>query len=400
MANAGSAMLSISDAIGMGGDDLARRRFQQKGDLYEQGGWWKLRWKEDQQTADGTVKRGWSTPVVVCPSKNNPQMDGYGVREARRKAWETYLSRLDQNTRTPKSVVTFAEFVERKYRPEHVNRKEKNTRDSYESILRNHVLPAIGDMRISEIRRDDVQRVLETTMASAGLRTAHLTKAVISGAFHLAEDAEWLATGNPARRCRIPKYIRPEKVALTWDQVEMLMAAIDARYRTFVKILALTGMRPGEVAGLRWRNIDLEGPAFTIRVIETFTNGYWKETPKNDRSRRDIPMTVEVWVTLMELYEHDRKALDAPVFTSSVGKPLRIGNLLKRYLTPAAKKIGMPWLTWYNLRHTASTNMDQVMTVEEKSRILGHRPDMSSLYTHPARETMRGKLEKVIGRIQ
>ena len=376
-------------------DDMARRRFQMRGDLFEQGGWWKLRWKQDQRLADGTMKRGWSKPVVVCPSKDNEQMDGYGIRQARRMAWENYLSRLDQNTRTPQSVVTFAEFVERKYRPEHLNRREKNTRDSYESILKRHILPALGDMRLSEIRRDDVQRMLEATL-DAGLRTAHLARAITSGVFHLAEDAEWLATGNPARRCRIPEYTRPEKMALTWDQVEMLMTAIDARYRSFVKILALTGMRPGEACGLRWRNVDLEGPSFVIKVIETFTNGNWKATPKRAGHRREIPMTVEVWITLQEMYEQSKfNGPDAPVFTSSVGKPLRIGNLLKRYLTPAGKAIGMPWLTWYNLRHTASTNADRVMTLAEKSVIFGHHPNMSLTYTHPEREHLRRKLERV-----
>jgi len=378
---------------------MARRRLQQKGSLYEQGGYWKLRWRVDQIQADGTVKRGWSSTVTVCPSKSNQQMDGFGVREARRKAWEDYLSRLDQNTRTPMSAVTFGEFVERKYRPEHLNRKERNTRDSYESVLRLHIIPALGDRRLSEIRRDDVQRVLEAVITKAGLRTAHLAKAIVSGVFHLAEDAEWLTTGNPARRCRLPEYSRPEKTALTWDQVEMLIVGIDVRYSGFVRLLALTGMRPGEACGLRWRNVDLTGPSFTIRVEETFTNGHWKATPKRKGHRREIPMTVEVWMLLSELYEAAKPAQDAPVFISSVGKPLRIGNLAKRYLTPAAKACGMPWLTWYNLRHTAATRMDQHMTLVEKARILGHAPEISGTYTHPARETMRAQLEKAGGRV-
>lgn len=391
--NSGGLVASPADIL----DDMSRRRLQQKGDLYEQGGWWKLRWKVDHRQADGTIKRAWGTPVIVCPSKQNQQMDGYGIREARRKAWDSFLSRLDQNTRTPSSAATFGEFVERKYRPEHLNRKEKNTRDSYESVLRRYILPALAELRLGEIRRDDVQRMLERVMSEAGLRTAHLAKAITSGAFHLAEDAEWLSTGNPARRCRLPAYTRPEKTALTWDQVELLIGAIDERYRDFVRILALTGMRPGEACGLRWRNVDLAGPRFIIQITESFTNGHWKKSPKRDMHRREIPMTVDAWIALTELYERSKfQASDSPVFTSSVGRPLRIGNLAKRYLAPAAKAVGLPWLTWYNLRHTASTHMDQVMTVEEKSRILGHRPEMSTVYTHPQRETMRGKLERAV----
>ena len=92
-------------------DNMARRRLQQKGDLYRSGGYWMLRWHEDQINAKGESKRGWSRSVCIGPS------DGPGAfteKEARRLAWENHLSRLDHNNRTPQSILTVREFVERK----------------------------------------------------------------------------------------------------------------------------------------------------------------------------------------------------------------------------------------------------------------------------------------------
>ncbi len=79
-------------------DDMGRRRLQQQGDLYKQGGWWKLRWRVDvltDQAGDKRTKRAWSKPVIVGPCRGNPAMEPITEKEARRMAWDNFLSRLD-----------------------------------------------------------------------------------------------------------------------------------------------------------------------------------------------------------------------------------------------------------------------------------------------------------------
>ena len=80
------------------GDDVARRRLQENGDLYSIGGVWMLRWREDQIKADGTIKRGWSKSVCLGPCEGPAALT---KKEAQRIAWENHLSRLDQDNRTP-----------------------------------------------------------------------------------------------------------------------------------------------------------------------------------------------------------------------------------------------------------------------------------------------------------
>src|ERR1700683_5082165 len=112
--------------------NMARRRLQQKGDLYRSGGYWMLRWHEDQIKANGEVKRGWSRSVTIGPAEG---LGALTEKEARRLARENFLARLDQNHRTPQSVMTVREYVERKFVPEHVAYLKRAGRDHYESQI-------------------------------------------------------------------------------------------------------------------------------------------------------------------------------------------------------------------------------------------------------------------------
>ena len=92
--------------------DLARRRLQQKGDLFNQGGMWKLRWHEDKIGPDGELMRGWSRAVHIGPSTGAGKLT---EKEARRFGWENFLSKLDAGVCAPHSAVTIGTFVERRF---------------------------------------------------------------------------------------------------------------------------------------------------------------------------------------------------------------------------------------------------------------------------------------------
>jgi hypothetical protein len=67
-------METISHFEGAAAESLTQRRFQQKGDLYEMGGYWKLRWREDQIDKDGKAKYGWSRSVHLGPSEGTGRL--------------------------------------------------------------------------------------------------------------------------------------------------------------------------------------------------------------------------------------------------------------------------------------------------------------------------------------
>lgn len=81
-------------------------------------------------------------------------------------AWENFLARLDQNTRTPMSVVTVAEFIEKRFRPEHVALLRPAGQAHYGYMLE-HVVGegGIGELRLRDVTTADVQRLVSAILA-------------------------------------------------------------------------------------------------------------------------------------------------------------------------------------------------------------------------------------------
>ena len=210
----------VANLFSQGEQDMARRRLQQKGDLYPQGGFWKLRWREDQRLADGSVKYGWSRPVWIGPCEGPGKLT---EKQAQRIAWENFLSRLDQNMRTPQSIMSVREFTERKFVPEHAAMLKRSGRVHYETNLP-HVLGGIperrrsfkghkkgqpppeiprhfgiGMMRLRDVTHEDVQRLVsEAIRRGYSVQTAKHIRTCVSAIFTHAERKGWFSGRNPA----------------------------------------------------------------------------------------------------------------------------------------------------------------------------------------------------------
>lgn len=141
---------------------MARRRLQQQGNLYEQGGWWKLRWREDVKLDTGDVDRRWSKPAWIGPATGKKKLT---ETQARRMAWENFLCKLDQNNIVPKSIITLQEFVEDHFTPEHVALKKPASRLYYASLLDKHIVPAFGNFRLRDVTGAHVQRFVTAKLA-------------------------------------------------------------------------------------------------------------------------------------------------------------------------------------------------------------------------------------------
>jgi len=326
-----------------------------------------------------------------------------------RDAWERWLSRLDQNNMTPKSIATVGEFVERRFRPDHVNLKRKNTRRLYDQVLRNYVLPAIGTMRLREVRRENIQHLATHCIAlgkSVGT-VRHIVK-VVSLIFTLAEDLEW-SEGNPATRIRLPEDTPMQRGALSWAQVQQIARALKEPYRSMVVVLAQTGMRFGELAGLRWKWVNLldeeaivDGyriPDHTILAKENWTAGEFQPTPKGKRIRL-IPMTTAVWVELSYIHErsclHSEEQPSQLVYPNRHGKPFDRSYFASKVFKPAVRKLGLGWASIHSLRHTTATMADQAkLTMRERMDLLGHRDERTAMgYAHSDLQRIREKLDE------
>jgi len=135
------------------------------------------------------------------------------------------------------------------------------------------------------------------------------------------------------------------------QDVQSILATVRADYRNYFTVRFFTGMRTGEVHGLKWRYVDFEHRL--IRVRETVVLGE-DEYTKTDGSQRDIQMSQPVVEALAKQYEVTGQLSDY-VFCNLMGAPLDNKNFTDRIWYPLLRHLGMTERRPYQMRHTAAT---------------------------------------------
>jgi integrase len=228
-----------------------------------------------------------------------------------------------------------------------------NTRIKVQGHLENYVLAAFGDFPIGDIRPTDVREWVvalnEHGLAPATVRGIYsslsrvMNQAVIDG----------LIVRSPCIGISLPQNkVQRELVFLDARQVARLADAIPPRYRALIFTAAYTGMRWGELAALKVKNVDLlKG---SIRVIEAATevSGHLIEGPTKTGTARAISLPRFLCQMLVDhLAQYPSKG---HLFTSLEGHPLR-RNFYRRHFVPAVKTAGLPdGVRFHDLRHTCA----------------------------------------------
>jgi len=199
---------------------------------------------------------------------------------------------------------------------------------------------------------------------------------VLSGALQLADDDGRLAA-NPAHRLKLPRQMKNRKKFLTHQRVAALAAAVDEKpkgegFGLLVFVLAYCGLRWGELAGLRVRDLDFSRRRLNVRETMVEVDEYFEVAPPKNYEERSIPVPEFI---MDRLAEHIRmKALDDHVFVSSRNGSVMRNRTFRRYwFDEAAEAIGVPGLTPHELRHTcASLAVSVGANVKAVQLMLGH----------------------------
>jgi integrase len=432
----GLLIAAQSPIVSLSGDDMARRRLQKNGDLYQQGGWWKLRWKEDQIDSRGNLKRGWSRPVWIGPALGPQRLT---EKQAQRIAWDNFLSRIDQNTRVPQSIITVAEFVEAKFLPEHVTMKKKAGKIHYRAMLK-HVIaperveamfqidaaraektmksvprwPYLGDLRLRDVKQEDVQRLVSAILARPrgnSVQTAGHVRSVVSAIFEHAKEKDWYAGDNPAARVNLPEMVRREAYALTLKQVQMFLSQAGYPEREMALIAILTSMNVAEICGLQWKRVNLANewtscdgdalPPMTIAVRKQWYRAELGSVKKKSRVR-DVPIPEDLLPILLSLQQRGHHTgPDDFVLVSRAGTPIDEHNVAARHLKAIGKRIGMPWLSWHVFRRTHTTLAKELgMEFSDRMAMMGHsEARMTILYTKDSIERRRKVVDLMASKI-
>lgn len=225
-------------------------------------------------------------------------------------------------------------------------------RSRVEGIVRNYIVPRWGSTKLRDISHAEVQAWVTELMAG-GLSASSVQRAygLLSQMLDLAVRDRRLPA-NPAKSVKLPRKLARPRRFLTAPQVEALVVECEP-YGLVVTFLAYTGLRWGEMAALRVRDVDPLRRRMHITRSVTEDNGrlVFDTTKTGEERTVPLPRFLAEQVTASVA----GKGPDDLVFEGTRGGVLRNGNFNRRTFGPAAQAIGEPNLTPHGLRHTAAS---------------------------------------------
>ena len=285
-------------------------------------------------------------------------------------------------------------------------------RHSYAGNLRRYVYPALGAVLLADLTPQhlrDLWAVLAVRLKASSIAPIHavLHKALADAVY------EGLLTANPADRARKPRVTKHEAQTLSVEAARQLLDALSSHRLRALYLLALhTAMRRGELAGLLWRDVDLDGGTLTVRrQLQTLPRQ--PKTLQETKTRRvhTIPLTRQAADALRAHRQRQREERLAAgsawqdtgcVFTTASGGYLRLSTLddiLRRTL----RRAELPAARLHDLRHsTGSLLLAEGLDPAAVAALLSHSSPRLTLeiYSHAtgtAQRRTREALERLFG---
>jgi integrase len=248
---------------------------------------------------------------------------------------------------------------------------EPSTLRQYDHRVRLHILPLIGETKLSKLTAPVVEeyrsRLLETRSRTMAQRVLTTFKAIVADAARHGRIAH-----NPARDARpIRIAARYRKVVEipTRPELQAMLASATGRLHPFIMTAALTGLRASELRGLEWLAVDFETAVLHVRQRADERGMIGKV--KSGAARRSIPLPPMLATTLKAWKL--RCPPGAFVFPNGAGKVESHQNIMRRELQPLLDKLGLKHYGLHAFRHfCASWWIDQGLGIKRVSALLGH----------------------------
>jgi len=284
---------------------------------------------------------------------------------------EDPLAEKEQRREAPTIEDLFNDYLERHakiyLRP--------NTIRSNESMARNDILPKIGKIKVTDLKRRDIEALHQSLKESP--YQANRVRALLSKMLNLAKNWEW-RSDNPCEG--VPKY-REEKRDrwLSTQEIERLCTALDKHPNqsaaNAIRLMLLTGARRGEALTATWEDFNLE-------------LGIWTKPSHHTKQKRTehVPLSAPALQLLVSMKE---KSESPYLFPGEV--PDKPTQELKRVWTSLCKKAQLKNVRLHDLRHTyASHLVSSGMSLPIVGRLLGHtQPQTTARYAHLADDPLR-----------
>jgi len=224
-------------------------------------------------------------------------------------------------------------------------------------IIDSRLIPAFGDKAVSNIRREDILSFRSTLAKEPGrkqdskLSPRRINAIVLVLTQVLNEAADRFNFTTAGDRIKPLKLKKADVMPFSLEEVYRIIETVRPDFKDYFTVRFFTGMRTGEIDGLKWKYVDFEKRLIYVR--ETFTAGD-EDYTKNDTSQRDIRMSQPVYDALKRQYEATGR-FSKFVFCNRDGNPIDLHNFCKRVWYPLLQHLGLEKRTPYQSRHTAAT---------------------------------------------
>lgn len=317
------------------------------------------------------------------------------------------------------SALTVREYLDRWLNEVIKPHRRQKTYEAYEQVVRFHLKPALGHLKLKDIKPMHLQQFFNSlTQKNAHINKSKkeqeqqteeepkaLSPATVHSYFRTTRAAfnqavKWgLLKKNPAIGIVLPKIPKSRKQALEGKDIIRLLKVIKEEDRNYAfYILAFfTGMREGEMLGLRWGDIDLEKRV--LKVERTLIQGGRNPSfgpPKSDKSEREVwlpQIVVDALKEHKEKQDKHKKTMGAEykdaiglVFASKNGYPLSKSNVYKQFQR-LLTKAKLPQIAIHEMRHSHVTLLLEMgVPVEFVANRVGHLPAVArEIYFHASR---------------
>ncbi|NYS62573.1 site-specific integrase [Vreelandella salicampi] len=268
----------------------------------------------------------------------------------------------------------FSDFAAQWFEESKIQWRSSHVRN-VSSILDSSLIPAFGKKPVGDITKADIMGFRAklakrkgrsaTGVVSPKTINSHMTILRMV----LDEAAERFDFETPYKNIKPLKLQKTHIEPFSLQEVQRIIDNVRPDYRNYYTVRFFTGMRTGEIDGLKWKNVDFAKREILVR--ETLINGETEYT-KTDGSQREIPMFGQVYDALKTQYAATGHK-SAYVFCNQLGQPLDHNNVTKRVWYPLLKALGLNKRRPYQTRHTAATLfLASGENPEWVARVLGH----------------------------
>ena len=367
----------------LGGDTMAKRR----------------------PSGDGMVRKRkdgrWEGRIVVGHKKNGDPIHRYVLARTQKELTEKLHDCIEMYRDadlTEDSNMTLGEWLDRWINEYMIFTIRESTLDSYKAMIKNQIKPYLGDRPLSALTTQELQkfynsvkkkgrvkpdRLHGTELADSMVRSIHM---MLHEALDMAVRLR-LIVKNPTVGTTIPKNNYPPKQILNDEQLERFMQRIrqDERWYDFFYTELTTGLRRGEICGLKWEDFDAENGKLKVRrsVAKRKGGGLNIGETKTETGTRTIILPHSVTEILRRRKED---AISQWIFPDPVKPENPVDpNAAYRHMKTLLQRAGLPSIRFHDLRHTFATHaLTSGVDAKTLSGILGHTNASFTLdtYTH------------------